>query len=474
MNNDTVKKGASSNRQSVNLKKLKSRGLEEINLNAAGIDIGGGSHYVAIPEGRDTDSVREFGSFTEDLAKLVSWLKRCKIDTVAMESTGVYWMALYEMLEAAEIEVLLVNARQIKNVSGRKTDVLDCQWIQKLHTCGLLQGAFRPEAKICELRGYLRQRGMLIKSAATHIQHMQKALTLMNLQLINVISDITGGTGMRIIRAIVAGERDPGVLATYRDSRCKNPAEIIKKSLMGHYKDEQVFSLKQAVELYDFYQQKITECDSMIEKHLESFAVKIEGDDPKINGNNGKSNSKKKGQKNSPSFNVRESLLRITGVDLTRVPGIEAATALTLISEIGFDLSKFRSGKAFASWLGLSPENKISGGKVLSSKSKRTGSRAATCFRMAAFTLFRSKSSLGAFLRRLRGRIGAPKAITAVAHKLALIVYAMLKHGQEYVEKGQEYYESLYQDRVIKNLKRRAEAFGLTIIEKQGVSSMVG
>jgi len=233
----------------VKLNKLKADGLEAINLNAAGIDIGSGFHYVAVPQGRDTDSIREFGSFTEDLQALVIWLKKCQIDTVAMESTGVYWIPLYEMLESARIEVLLVNARQIKNVSGRKTDVEDCQWIQRLHTCGLLQGAFRPDAKICELRGYLRQRGILIKSAGTHIQHMQKALSLMNLQLTNVISDITGETGMRIIRAIIGGERDPGKLAGLRDPRCKNSIEVIRKSLMGHYKPEQVFALKQAVEL---------------------------------------------------------------------------------------------------------------------------------------------------------------------------------------------------------------------------------
>lgn len=474
MDNNTVKKAASSNGHSVNLNKLKSGGLEEINLNAAGIDIGGGSHYVAIPEGRDIDCVREFAGFTPDLIKLVAWLKQCKIETVAMESTGVYWTPLYEMLEAAGIEVLLVNARQIKNVSGRKTDVLDCQWIQRLHTYGLLQGAFRPEAKICELRGYLRQRGMLIKSAAIHIQHMQKALTLMNLQLANVLSDITGETGMRIIRAIVGGERNPAVLAKYRDPRCKNSVEMIEKSLMGHYKDEQVFALKQAVELYDFYQQKVAECDSAIDAHLSTFVTKVEVDEQKLAGAKGKSKSGKKSRGNGATLNVRGSLMRITGVDLTKIPGIDETTALTLISEIGFELSRFRSAKAFASWLGLSPENKISGGKILSSKSKRTGSRAAASLRIAAFTLCRSKSSMGAFLRRLKGRIGAPKAITAVAHKLALIVYAMLKHGQEYVEKGQEYYENLYQVRAVKNLKRRAEALGFTIVENQGVSSMAG
>ena len=473
MDNNTVKQENGSNVNEANLNKLKSDGLKAINLNAAGIDVGGGVHFVAVPEGRDMESVKEFGCFTEDLYSLLGWLKKCGIDTVAMESTGVYWIPLYEILEAGGIQVLLVNARQIKNVSGRKTDVMDCQWIQRLHTYGLLQGAFRPEAKVCELRAYLRQRGMLIKSAGTHIQHMQKALTLMNLQLANVLSDVTGETGMRIIRAIVGGERDAAVLASHRDSRCKNSVATLQKSLMGHYKDEQVFALKQALELYDFYQAKIAECDRAIEAHLLSFEPKIEITEEKEN-EGGKPKSSKKKQKNGANINVRASLIRMSGVDLTKIPGIDQTTALTLLSEIGLDLSNFRSAKAFASWLGLSPENKISGGKLLSSKTKRTGSNAARCLRIAAFTLHKSKSSLGAFLRRLKARIGAPKAITALAHKLALIVYSMLKNGQEYVEQGQEYYENLYQDRVIKNLKKRAESLGFTILKNQGLSSVAG
>ena len=295
----------------------------------------------------------------------------------------------------------------------------------------------------------------------------------MNLQLANVLSDITGETGMRITRAIVSGERNPDVLATYRDCRCKNSVETIKKSLMGHYKEEQVFALKQALELYDFYRQKILECDQAIEAHLLTFTPQIEVDAEKTDTTDKPRSSKKK-QGNGANLDVRASLVRVSGVDLTKVPGIDQSTALTLISEVGLDLSCFRSGKAFASWLGLSPENKISGGKVLSSKSKRTGSNAARCLRMAAFTLLRSKSSLGAFLRRLKGRIGAPKAITAGAHKLALIVYAMLKHGEAYVEKGQEYYEGLYKDRVIKNLKKRAEALGFKIVENQVVTAGLG
>lgn len=474
MSKDTVTKGEASTERRINLKQLQSNDLEKMNLNAAGIDIGGGSHFIAVPEGRDAQPVREFSCFTEDLRAMIIWLKSCCIDTVAMESTGVYWIPVYEMLEAAGIEVLLVNTRQIKSVSGRKTDVQDCQWIQRLHTYGLLQGAFRPDAKICELRGYLRQRDMLVKVAGQHIQHMQKALTLMNLHLANVLSDITGETGMRIIRAIVAGERNSAVLAKHRDPRCKNSEIVIQKSLEGHYKNEQVFALKQAVELYDFYHQKIVECDKAIETHVLTFTPKIILDSSEMNTKSQPKTSQKKKQKNSHAFDVNRLLHRMTGVDLTAIPGIDGVTALTLISEIGMDLSRFRNSKAFASWLGLSPNNKISGGRILNSKTKRTGSRAARSLRMAAFTLIRSKSALGAFLRRLKGRLGAPKAITACAHKLAQIVYAMLRFGQAYVEKGQEYYEDRYKNRVIQNLKKRAEGFGLMIVEKPIVTSVGG
>lgn len=467
-----IKSNDSSSTKQINLSKLPA-GLERVNLHAAGIDIGGGFHCVAIPEGRDSSAVREFESFTSDLKDLVSWLKKNGIETVAMESTGVYWIPLYEMLEASGIDVLLVNARQIKNVSGRKTDVLDCQWIQRLHTYGLLQGAFRPDAKICELRGYLRQRGMLIKSAAIHIQHMQKALILMNLQLTNVLSDISGETGMKIIRCIISGERNPAVLAQHRDPRCKSTKAKIEKSLTGHYKEEQVFALKQAVELYDFYQARIEDCDRKIEEHLLSFVPKIKAEDRQENT---EENTKKKASKrgNGPSFKVKELLHKVTGVDLTRIPGVDGTTALNLIAEIGFDLSRFRSAKAFASWLGLSPENKISGGKILGSKTKRTSSRAARSLRMAAFTLSRSKSALGAFYRRLKGRLGPAKAITATAHKLALIIYSMLKNGEAYVEKGQEYYETAYRERALKSLKKRAHELGFALVENGVNSGLAG
>lgn len=435
--------------------------LSHINTMAAGIDIGSKSHFVAVPEGCYAETVREFKSFTADLHELANWLEFCGIKTVAMESTGVYWIPLFELLESRGFEVKLVDARHVKNVSGRKTDVLDCQWLQQLHTYGLLNGAFRPQEDICSLRAYLRQRGMLIQQAAMHIQHMQKSLSQMNIQLHNVISDITGVTGMKIIRAIVQGERSAQKLASYRDRGCKNPIEVIESSLEGHYREEHVFTLTQALELYDLYQEKLHACDKQIEKHLWRFENRAT--QSRLEEKNPKSRSK---CKNKPSFDVTTHLIRITGIDLTKIPGIEASSDLKLISEIGLDLSRWKSGKQFASWLGLCPGNKVSGGKRLGSKTKRTANYAASTLRMAASTLYKSQTALGAFFRRLKSRLGAPKATTAAAaHKLALIIYNMLKHGVEYNEVGQDYYEQQYRKRVIRNLTLRANSLGFTLIE---------
>ena len=396
--------------------------LAHINKMAAGIDIGSRSHFVAVPEGCAEVCVREFESFTPDLMALADWLEGCGIETVAMESTGVYWIPLYELLETRGFEVKLVDARHVKNVSGRKTDVLDCQWIQQLHTYGLLNGAFRPNEQVCALRAYTRQRGMLIKEASSHIQHMQKALSQMNVQLHNVISDITGETGLRIVRAITRGEVDPKVLAGYRDHRCKSSLETIEKSLTGCYRQEHVFALRQALELYEIYQSKITACDEEIEKQLLTFEVRKEVPEAELMERTVKRKAKGK-SKNAPLFNLKSYLISITGVDLTAIPGVEASSILKVISEIGLDLSRWKSGKQFASWLGLCPGNKVSGGKRLSGKSKRTANYAAATLRIAASTLHRSDSALGAFFRRLRARLGAPKAITAAAHKLSLIIY---------------------------------------------------
>jgi len=406
--------------------------------------------------------VREFKSFTTGLNELADWLQKCGIKTVAMESTGVYWIPVYELLESKGFEVKLVDARQVKNVSGRKTDVLDCQWIQQLHTYGLLNGAFRPAEESCALRSYVRQRTMLIQSTTIHIQHMQKALTQMNLQLHHVISDITGKTGMSIIRSIIAGERNPKVLASYRDAACKNSLDTIEQALTGHYRAEHLFSLQQALELYDIYQEKIAACDREIEKKLAEFStssilVESSSTAPK--------KKKKSSSKNAPTFNLEIELQRLIGVNLMEVPGINSLTALYLIGEIGLDMTRWKSAKQFASWLGLCPGNKVSGGRRLSGKTKPSANRAATTLRMAASTLYRNQTALGAYLRRLKSRLGPAKAITATAHKIAKIIYNMLRYGAEYKEAGQDYYEQQYRDRIVKNLKRKAEELGFNLVE---------
>ena len=430
--------------------------LEQINLYAAGIDIGSESHYVAVPEGLDDEPVRCFSCNTGDLEKLADWLVQIGIQSVAMESTGIYWIALFEILEERGLEVLLVNARHVKNVSGRKSDVLDCQWLQQLHTYGLLAGAFRPPEQVTALRAYMRQRGTLVRYAGSHIQHMQKALRQMNLLLDNVVTDITGKTGMTIIRTILKGERDPHKLAAYRDRRCKKSEQAIAQSLHGHYREEHLFALRQSVELYDTYHAKILACDEAIEQQLKGFDA--QGDPQQLRA------GKKNKAANAPAFDVRGELYRMSGVDLTAIDGINDITALKVLAETGTDMSRWKSEKHFSSWLGLSPGNKISGGKILSSKTKPTTNRAAAALRMAAFTLSNSKSALGAYYRRMRSRQGAPKAITATAHKLARLIYSMLKHGTEYVDQGQDYYEQQYQDRVMKNLKQRAAQMGFTLV----------
>jgi len=436
--------------------------LEHINLWAAGIDIGSTSHFVAVPEGCADKTVREFKTFTTGLNELADWLTQCGIKTVAMESTGVYWIPIFELLEARGFDVKLVDSRQTKNVSGRKTDVLDCQWIQQLHTYGLLNAAFRPTGDVCELRAYVRQRSMLIESASRYIHQMQKALTQMNIQLHHVIKDITGETGMKIIRAIIAGEKDPNVLAKNRHPRCKNSVEDIKAALTGNYRAEHLFCLKQSLELYDIFQEKIQACDHAIEEKMTKFVT-----DPRaINITESELNpNKKQTNKNSPNFNLGKELYRLAGVDLLAIPGVNTVTALQILSEIGFDMTRWKNAKQFASWLGLCPGNKISGGKILSSKTKPSNNRAAATLRMAASTLYRSPTALGAYLRRLKSRKGPMKAITATAHKLAKIIYNMLRYGAEYMETGQAYYEEQYRDRKIKNLKKQAMELGLNLVE---------
>ena len=434
--------------------------LKRVNLDAAGIDIGAEEHWAAVPPGRNTEGqdVRRFGAFTGELCALADWLKQCGIQTVAMESTGVYWIPLYELLVERGFEVLLVDARQAKNVPGRKTDVLDCQWLQELHTYGLLRGAFRPVDQVCILRSYLRQRSMLVSYASHHIQHMQKALEQMNLKLAHVVSDITGLTGMGIIKAILSGERDPVKLAKLRDPRCKSSEATVARALEGHYREEHLFTLQQAVELVEFYQQQMTACDRQIEACLQQFEEKS-SETPVT--------TRRRKRRRGIAFDARSYLYRMTGIDLTQIDSIEGNTALTVISEIGLDMSRWPTEKHFGSWLGLAPGSKVSGGKRLSGRTKPSANRAAAALRLAAQSLNQSQSALGAYFRRLKARLGAPKALTAAAYKLARIVYRMLKYGAGYVDQGEATYEQRYRDRLLRNLKRRAAELGfqLTAIE---------
>lgn len=432
--------------------------LQHINVNAAGIDIGAEQHMVAVPEGRDEVTVRGFGTFTADLVALADWLAHCGITTVAMESTGVYWIPLFELLEQRGFEVKLVDARHVKNVSGRKSDVLDCQWLQQLHTYGLLTGAFRPPDEICVLRSYLRQKEMLVQASAQHIQHMQKALQQMNLLLHNVVSDITGVTGMKILKAILAGERDPQVLAGHRDGRCHNSQQTIAQSLVGNYRDEHLFALRQALELYEIYQSKIADCEQAIMEQLNSYPDVTDGEPPAAS---------KKGNPSArirSSVDVREMLYKKSGVDLFAVPGLGADTLLTVTSEVGFDMSPWKTVKHFTSWLSLCPGTRISGGKELKKGGKRKANRAAQSFRIGAATLGRSQTALGAFYRRIKARYGGQHAVTATAHKIARIYYTMLTKGTAYVELGQKAYEEKYQKRRFQHLQKQAQALGLQLV----------
>ena len=431
--------------------------LQHLDLNAAGIDIGATAHFVAVPPDRDPQPVRQFATFTADLHRLADWLTACGVDTVVMESTSVYWIPLFEILDARGFKVLLVNARHVKNVSGRKSDVLDCQWLQQLHTYGLLSGAFRPDDDIVVLRSYLRQRATLVQGAATQTQHMQKALQQMNLLLHQVVADITGVTGMTIIRAILAGERDPQVLAQARDYRCKQSKEVIAQSLVGNYRAEHLFALQQAVTLYEVYQAQIEACDQQIDQYLASFAPVTQEPPP--------TPAKPRQRTGNPfHFDAQAQLYRLTGVDLTRIDGIDVGTALTVVGEIGTDMTRWKTVKHFTSWLGLCPGTKVSGGKVQSSKTKPTANRAASALRLAAASRYRSRSALGAYLRRMTARLGKPAAITATAHKLARLIYSMLRYGTEYVDRGQDYYERAYKERVVQNLTRRAKELGFVLV----------
>ncbi len=457
---------AQRNRSLVGLKPGKGRAapLTITHPNAAGIDIGSAAHFVAVPPDRDDEPVREFASFTADLNAIADWLSACGVDTVAMESTGVYWIPLFELLESRGFTVLLVNARHVKNVSGRKSDVLDCTGhegaldravLQQLMTYGLLSGAFRPSEQVCVLRALWRQREMLLKSQARHVQHMQKALTQMNIQLANVIADVVGETGQKILRAINDGERNPWVLADLKNVRIRASRDEIAKSLQGNWRVEHLFALKQALALFDFIGTQLAECDGQIEAQLIQLQAH-EGEPAK---------GKKRGRaRNAPKFDLRTQLFRMCGVDLTRIDGIDVTTALAVISETGADMTRFPTVKHFTSWLGLCPGTKITGGKVMSGKTKRCANRAAQALRLAAAALRTSQSALGAYFRRMCSRMDKPKAVTAAAHKLARLIYTMLTKGEEYTDQGQDYYEERYRQRLLHNLNQRANKLGMKLV----------
>ena len=445
-------------------KKSKS-GIENLNAihpNAAGIDIGATEIYIAAPGDRSDDPVKRFDTFTDDLHDAARWLKSCDIDSIAMESTGVYWIPVFQILDAYGFEVILVNARHVKNVPGRKTDVQDCQWLQYLHSVGLLRGSFRPAQDICAVRSLLRHRDNLVKSASSHIQHIQKSLTQMNLQIHNVISDITGVTGMAIIDAILAGERNPKKLAELKDRRIKATKQTIVKSLTGDYRREHLFTLEQTVQSYRNYRQLIMDCDVEIENHLKEFESRIYIDD--IKPPPGKKGGRKP-KANTPNFDVKTHMHRILGTDLTLIDGISELTAHVVFTEVGPDLSQFKTVGHFCSWLGLCPNNKISGGKVLSSHTRPGSNRLAHALRLSANSLWKSKSYLGDYFRRMRARHGAPKAITSTAHKLARIIYHLIKNKKTFDDSVFSEQEKAHQKRLKKRVINQAKSLGLQIVE---------
>ena len=434
------------------------RAMSPVHAHAAAIDIGATLHVAAVNPDCDPEPVRSFGTFTGDLHRLADWLHQCGVRTVAMESTGVYWIPIFEVLEQRGFAVVLVNARDAKHVPGRKTDVSDAEWLQRLHEYGLLRASFHPEARIAALRDFMRQRERLLDCAASHIQHMQKALTQMNLQLHHVVSDITGVTGMSIMRSFVAGERNPAALAALRDQRCKASDETIRQALVGNDREEHVFALTQALELYDTYQTKVADCDKRIASVLDRLQAECPPPAAPMPAPRHRTR-----QPNALGFPAREALHRIVGFDLTQIHGLGPYLALKLVSECGTDLSAWPSAKHFTSWLCLAPSNKISGGKVLSARTRRSSNRAAALLRLAAVTVGRTETALGAFYRRLSGRIGKAKAVTATARKIAVLFYNALRHGLAYADPGASYYEERYKCRVLSNLKRRAKSLGYVL-----------
>ena len=435
--------------------------LEVKHPDAAGIDIGNTAHYVAVPPARDSEPVRRFGCVTAELKEMARWLKQCGIRTVAMQSTGVYWLPVYDVLEEEGLEVYLVNARETKNLPGKKTDVLESQWLMQLHTYGLLRNSFRPAQEIRELRNYWRQRNDWIRSAVRHMQRIQKTLTQMNVQLANVISDLSGVTGQAILQAILGGERDGQKLAALRDGRIKASEEEIARSLEGNWREDLLFVLKQEQEGYEFCQKQITACDLRLHEYLTRRPDRSAGAD--LPEETRKSRRKKK-RGNAPQIPMREGMFRMTGVDLTRIDGIDVMTAATVVSEVGWDMSKWPTESHFVSWLRLCPDNRISGDRVIGKGRLATNNRLTVALKMAASGLKESDTYLGAQFRRLRMRLGAPVAIKAMAAKLARLIYRMMRYGMEYVDRGAEFYEKEHRQRQIQSVKQKAASLGLKII----------
>src|SRR6266403_376329 len=434
--------------------------LEVIHPDAAGIDIGNESPYAAVPPSRDSQPVREFGCTTAELKAMAAWLKQCRIRTVAMQSTGVYWVAVYDILEQAGLEVYLVNARDTKNLPGRKSDVQESQWLMKLHTYGLLRNSFRPSQEIRTMRTYWRQRNDLVQAAASHIQRMQKVLTQMNIQLANVLSDISGVTGQAIIQAILAGQRDAHKLAELRDPRVRASEEQIARYLEGNWQEDLLFVLKQEQQGYEFCQEQMAACDRQLEQYLQQRADRSQGTSLPKEMRKGRP-LKKKGKK--PQFALRAELFRMTGTDLTQIDGLDVMTAMTILSEAGWDMSKWADENHFVSWLRLCPDNRISGNKIIGKGRLPTNNRASIALRLAASTLRMSNTYLGAQFRRFRTKLGSPIAIKAMAAKLARLVYRMLRYGMKYVDQGAAFYELRHRELQIKRLKAKAEKLGYRV-----------
>jgi transposase len=434
-------------------------GLSIVHPKAAGIDVGNDEHWVAIPPALDCEPVRSFGCFTQDLQDMADWLVERGVDTVAMQSTGVYWIPLYDILSERGIRVFLVNPADTKNLPGRKTDIQECQWLLKMHVYGLLKNSFRPAEEILVMRAYWRQREQHISDASRCIQRMQKALTQMNVQLANVISDISGQTGQAIISAILRGERDPKKLARLRDPRIKASEEVVARSLEGNWRPEVLFILRQEQDSYVMFQKKIKECDRELDQHY--LTLESKADPSRL----GPVPRNKRPHGNVPEgFDLRDELYRITGVDLTAIDGINILTAQTVIAEVGCDMTRFDTEGHFASYLGLTPRNKISGGKVIGREKQKPKNRAGQALQQAAGTLLRSDTYLGAQYRRFRTKMGAPKARKAMANKLARIIYRMLKFGEAYVDKGKEYYEQKYRSQQINFLSKKALELGMRLM----------